>query len=177
MLIANAREEGDFNKEDNLAIRSAKGIILKPAFRKPIRYQRCLVLASAFIEFAYEDKHSKPFVVYLRNHHNPFAMAGSWDTWTDPATKESLNSFCIITTTANKLMQKLGHLRMPVILSYNEEKKLINPSTDLGRITGMLNRYGANLMNAYPIDPRIKNPLENDKQLFKPLGPKVLSEE
>jgi hypothetical protein len=32
-------------------------------------------------------------------------------------------------------------------------------------------------MNAYPIDPRIKNPLVTDKQLFQPTGAKVLSEE
>lgn len=177
MLIANARCEGDYNKDDNPEFKGAKGIILKPAFRKPIRSQRCLVLASAFISGPKLNGLLKPYLVYLRNHKSPFAMAGIWDTWIDPATKESLNSFCVISTTANNLIQKLGDFRMPVILSDSEEKKWLKTGTDLSRITGMLNKYDSNLMNAYPIDPRIKNPLENDKQLIQPIGERILIEE
>jgi len=177
MAITNARSEGDYNKEDHPGFKGAKGIILKPAFRKPIRSQRCLVLASAFIEGVKESRLSIPYLVYLRNHKNPFAFAGIWDTWLNPQTGENLNSFCMITTTANNLMQKIGHLRMPVILSDNEEKKWINLNTELSRITAMLNHYDSKLMNAYPIDPKIKNPAENDKQLIQPIGERVLIEE
>ena len=49
MNLFNARAEGDSNQEDNPTYRGATGIILKKAFRKPIRSQRCIVLASAFI--------------------------------------------------------------------------------------------------------------------------------
>lgn len=177
MVIANARSEGDYNKEDYPDFKGAKGIILKPAFRKPIRSQRCLVLASAFIEGIKESRLSIPYLVYLRNHKNPFAIAGIWDTWLNPKTGFPENSYCIITTTANNLMQKLGHLRMPVILSDNEEKKWIKSNTGLSRITAMLNHYDSKLMNAYPIDPKIKNPTENDKQLIQPIGKRVLIEE
>jgi putative SOS response-associated peptidase YedK len=177
MLIANARAEGEYNKEDYPDFKGAKGIILKPAFRKPIRSQRCLVLASAFIEGIQESRLSIPYLVYLRNHKNPFAFAGIWDTWLNPKTGFPVNSFCIITTTANSLMQKLGHLRMPVILSDNEEKRWIKPNAELTNITCLLNRYDSKLMNAYPIDPKIKNPAENDKQLIQPIGERVLIEE
>src|SRR5665811_810946 len=50
MNLINARAEGDYNIEDNPTFRGAAGIILKKAFRKPIRAQRCVVIASAFIE-------------------------------------------------------------------------------------------------------------------------------
>jgi putative SOS response-associated peptidase YedK len=161
MVIINARSEGDYNKEDYPDFKGAKGIILKPAFRKPIRSQRCLVLASAFIEGPKYVGLSKPFLIYLRNHKNPFAMAGIWDTWLNPATLEYINSFSIITTTANSLMKKIGHSRMPVILSDSEEKKWLKPDTELSRITGMLSKYNSKLMNAYPVDPRIKDPAES----------------
>ena len=177
MLLSNARAEGDSNKEDNPDFKGSKGIILKPAFRKPIRSQRCLVLTSAFIEGIKDSRLSIPYLVYLRNHKNPFAMAGIWDTWLNPQTCEKVSSFCIITTTANSLMQKIGHHRMPVILSDNEERKWINHDTDLSRITAMLNHYDSKLMNAYPIDPKIKNPMGNDKQLIQPIGARVLTED
>ena len=177
MLIINARSEGDYNKEDYPDFKGAKGIILKPAFRKPIRSQRCLVLASAFIVGPVYGGLSKPFLVYLRNHKSPFAMAGIWDTWLNPATLEYINTFSIITTTANSLIKKIGNNRMPVILADNEEKKWLKTDTELSHITRMLNRYDSKLMNAYPIDPRIKDLAANDKNLIQPVGEKLLNEE
>ncbi len=47
---------------------------------------------------------------------------------------------------------------------------------ELSRITRMLIHYDSKLMNAYPIDLRINNMVENDKQLIRPIGNKVLSE-
>ena len=42
MYLINARLEGDHNSENDPNYRGAKGILNKPAFRKPIRQQRCL---------------------------------------------------------------------------------------------------------------------------------------
>ena len=50
MNLSNARAEGDSNKDNDQNFRGSKGIILKHEFRKPIRSQRCLIVASAFIE-------------------------------------------------------------------------------------------------------------------------------
>ena len=147
------------------------------AFRKPIRSQRCLVIASGFIQGTAALGLSKPYLIYLRNHQNPFAMAGIWDTWLNPATGFPENSFSIITTTANSLLRQIGNSRMPVILTDSEAKRWINSETPLSRITSMLNHYDSKLMNAYPISPRIKNPEENDKQLIQPIGSRLLIEE
>lgn len=177
MNLFNARAEGDYNAEDNPTFRGAAGIILKKAFRKPIRSQRCIVIASAFIEGSAALGLQKPYLIYLRNHQNPFAIAGIWDTWMNPKTGFKENSFCIITTTANSLLRQIGNPRMPVILTDSEAKRWINSETSLSRITSMLNHYDSKLMNAYPIDPKIKNPLENDKQMIQPIGDRLLVEE
>ena len=177
MNLFNARAEGDSNADDNPAFHGSAGIILKKAFRKPIRSQRCIVIASAFIEGPSIQGLAKPYLIYLRNHQNPFALAGIWDTWLNPKTGFPESSFSIITTTANSLLRQIGNPRMPVILTYSGAKKWINPNTDLSRITSMLNHYDSNLMNAYPIDPKIKNPSENDKQLIQPIGERILIEE
>ena len=177
MNLFNARAEGDSNSEDNPTFRGATGIILKKAFRKPIRSQRCIVIASAFIEGPSSLGLSKPYLVYLRNHQNPFAMAGIWDTWLNPKTGFPENSFSLITTTANNLLRQIGNPRMPVILSASEAKEWINSGTELSHITSMLNHYDSKLMNAYPIDPKIKNPMVNDKQLIQPIDKRIFIEE
>jgi hypothetical protein len=66
---------------------------------------------------------------------------------------------------------------MPVILSYSEIKRWIKSGTELSRITALLYHFDSRLMNAYSIDPRIKNPLENDKKLIQPIGARVVIEE
>ena len=68
MNLFNNRAEGDSNAEDNPTFRGAAGIILKKAFRKPIHSQRCIIIASAFIEGPVNLGLNKPYFIYLRNH-------------------------------------------------------------------------------------------------------------
>lgn len=175
MYFFNARAEGDHNKENDPLYAGAKGIISKPAFRKPIRSQRCLIVADAFIEGTTKEKLDKPFLVHLEKGRRPFALAGIWDEWIDKASGEVVNSFAIITTTPTELLQKLPHHRSPVILDRNEEGRWLNPNADLMDITQMLHPYKG-FMNAYPISPDIKNPRNNNRELLQPVGPGVLTE-
>ena len=176
MYLINARAEGDHNKEDDPGYKGARGIITKPSFRKPIRSQRCLVIADAFIEGTVKEKLSKPFVVYLKNNVRPFAFAGIWDEWTNRETGEICRGFSIITTTANELLQKLPHHRSPVILDQRAEKKWLDTSLPLADVTKLLRPFPSELMNAYPIDPAIKNPRAEGKDLLKPVGERVVPE-
>jgi putative SOS response-associated peptidase YedK len=174
MYLCNARAEGDHNSEDDPEYTGAKGIIQKPAFRKPIRSQRCLVIASAFLEGPKDGGLSKPYLVYLQKGR-PFALAGIWDTWNN-ADGKTIHSFAIITTTANKLLQTIGHHRMPVILDEHEEKTWLQRDAPLTDITHLLNQYPHELMNAYPVSPEIKNPRNNRKDLIFPIGERLQPE-
>jgi len=178
MYLINARAEGDKNKENDPSYKGAKGIVEKPSFRKPIRSQRCLVIADAFIEGTTNERLDKPFVVYIWNKKNmPFALAGIWDTWVDKGTGEILNSFAIITTTANKLLQKLPHHRSPVIFQDREEEQLwLNTETPMAEVTELLRPYPSELMNAYPISNAIKNPRSKGIELMKPTGQRIVKE-
>ncbi|MFZ4707672.1 MAG: SOS response-associated peptidase, partial [Bacteroidales bacterium] len=177
MNLFNARSEGDSNQSDDPKVHGTMGIIQKKAFRKPIRSQRCLVIATAFIAGPKDVGLSKPYLFYLQKHKNPFAFAGIWDTWINPATLEKEDSFAIITTTANTLLQKIGEHRMPVILTDGQAKRWINSNTELSRITAMLKKYDSDQMNAYPITPRLKDPTQNDKALIQPSGERLIIEE
>ncbi|MFC2137970.1 SOS response-associated peptidase [Bacteroidota bacterium] len=176
MYLFNARSEGDRNKENDPAYKGSKDIINKPAFRKPIRSQRCLVIADAFIEGTTKEKLNKPYVVYLREHEGSFAFAGIWDTWNNRETGEIINSFSIITTVTNEFLQKLPHHRSPVILPRQQEEAWLSSSKPLTDITKLLKPYPAELMNAYPISLKIKNPHADGRQLIEPTGDRIIPE-
>lgn len=175
-MVINARAEGDHNKENNPTYTGAKGIIKKPVFRKPIRSQRCLIIADAFYEGPEKEKLGKPYLIYKKNKERPFAFAGLWDQWKNPGTAEYVTGFAIITTVANDLLQKIGHPRMPVILEKEDEKAWISDDTPLNEITAMLEPFEAENMNAYPVSPKIKNPRENQMELLKPTGQRIVKE-
>lgn len=176
MYLINARTEGDNNKENNPDYKGGKGIAQKPAFRKPIRSQRCLVPADAFIEGTTEERLSKPFVVYLKEKVRPFSFAGIWDTWQDPDSGVLTHSFAIITTVANLLMQQLPHHRSPVILAPHQEGKWLRNQAPLADVLRLLKPYNSEQMNAYPIAPTIKNPKAEGKELLTPTGERIFPE-
>jgi len=171
----NARAEGDKNKDNDPNYKGSRAITQKPAFRKAIRSQRCLVVADCFIEGTTREKLSKPYVVYLKNRR-PFAFAGIWDSWADKATGELMNSFAIITTTANKLLQKIPHHRSPVILNKDNESHWLDNETPLEDVTGLLSPYPTDRMNAYPISANIKNPRAEGHELMAPVEQRVTKE-
>jgi putative SOS response-associated peptidase YedK len=175
-LIINARAEGDSNPDNDPRFNGSKGIISKPAFRRAIRMQRCLIPADAFIEGPEKEKLDKPYVVYLQNKVRPFAFAGIWDNWTNPESGEIISSFAIITTVANSLLQKIPHHRSPVILHRDDEKRWLYNDLPLAEVTDLLVPYPGELMNAYPIAPTIKNPRADDPGLIHPAGERLTPE-
>ena len=176
MYLFNARAEGDRNKENDSNFTGAKDIINKPAFRKPVRSQRCLIPADAFIEGTISEGLNQPFLVHLQNKERPFAFAGIYDQWKNEETGELVNSFAIITTAANDLLKKIPHDRCPFILTREQESKWLNPKTHLTDITKILYPYPAEKMNAFPISAEIKNPKNGNKSLIIPLGANLQNE-
>lgn len=176
MYLYNARSEGDKNKEDDPNYKGAKEIVKKPAFRKPIRSRRCLVIADAFIEGPTKERLDKPHVVYLRNEERPFAFAGIWDVWENTSTGDVLESFSIITTVTNELLQKIPHHRSPVILPREAERTWLNPRASMDAVLDLLKPYPAEYMNAYPISKKIKNPKAEGRELIEPVGERLMPE-
>ncbi len=176
MYLFNARVEGDRNKDNDPNYIGAKDIIIKPAFRKPIRQQRCLIPADAFIEGTTDEGLSNPFLVHLQNKERPFAFAGIYDSWINPETQILEYGFSIITTTANDLMQKIPHHRCPVILPRYAEKIWLKKEAHLTDLLKLLVPPDANRMNAFPISQAIKNPKVKDKSLIQPTGKPLQAE-
>ena len=170
MLLINARAEGSGNPGNDVNYRGPKYIITKPAFRKPIRSRRCLVIADAFVEGTTADGLSKPYLVFLKNKNRPFAFAGIWDEWKHPESGEIYRGFAIITTVSNRLMQRIPHHRSPVILTPSREKQWLNNATPLADVTSMLQAFPAEKMDAYPVSPEIKALNKDDPGLINAIG-------
>ena len=94
----------------------------------------------------------------------------------NPESGEIINSFAIITTVANELMQRIQHPRLPVILNRSDEKYWLSDTLPLSEVTRLLVPYPASLMNAYPIAPTIKNPHADDPGLIHPAGERLMPE-
>ncbi len=171
MYIINARSEGNNNPSNDPHYTGGKGILQKPAFRRPIRSRRCLIIADAFLEGPKDEGLSRPYVFYPLSPREPFAMAGIWDSWQNPESGERYESFAIITTVANNLVAKIGHERSPVVLSRGEEHLWLEDNAPLGDITALLHPFDPSTFNAYPVSPKIKSPRAKDFELLKPTGP------
>lgn len=175
MYLINARSEGDLNKVNDVDYSGDLGIKDKPSFRKPIRSQRCLVIANAFIEGTTEERLNKPFVISKKDD-SVFTFAGIWDTWVDENTGEVTNSFSIITTVANSLIQKLPHHRSPVILKKEDERKWLDTDLPLKDVLNLLKPYPGENLIAKPISVQIKDPHNKNKELLIPVGDTIDTE-
>ena len=90
----------------------------KPSFRSAFRARRCLIPADGFYEWKAGDSSKQPHRITLGNG-GAFAFAGLWERWERAADGVALETFTIVTTTANSLLEPV-HDRMPVILDESD---------------------------------------------------------
>jgi putative SOS response-associated peptidase YedK len=103
----------------------------KPSFRNSLNRKRCLVLANGFYEWHTDGKKKIPYFIGLKDQI-AFALAGLYDQWTNRETGEKTDTFTVITTRANPMMEEIHNLkkRMPVILAPGTEQKWLDLNID-----------------------------------------------
>jgi putative SOS response-associated peptidase YedK len=152
----------------------AEGLEDKPAYRKPLRSQRCLVPATGFYEWnkPVGSKEKIPYHVRLKSlDGNPqlFALAGLYDIWRGPDGKE-LKTYTIVTTEANELIKPL-HERMAVILPPELEEAWLDPRlTEPAQILPLLKPYPPELMEAYTVSSQVNSTAHEGPHLLDPVG-------
>lgn len=131
-----------------------------PAFRAAFRQRRCLIPADGFYEWRRDQDGKTPFWFHLAGEQ-PFAFAGLWERWEPPDGGPPLDTFTILTTEANELVQQI-HSRMPVILAPNAYALWLDPAVqDPAALQPLLRPYPAQAMRAYPVS-RVVNSPRND---------------
>ena len=96
-------------------------------------------------------------------------MAGIWQPWTDSATGEYIESFAIVTTAANKLMEQVHNSkkRMPTILNEGRAYEWMFGNLNEQRILEIAaTQYPAEEMQACTIAKDFREVLEPAK-VFK----------
>jgi len=146
----------------------------KPAFREPLSRRRCLVPADGFYEWQKLGAKEKQPFHFGMSDDSLFAFAGLWERWRNPSGGEYINSFTILTTSANSLVAAI-HDRMPVILRPENYELWLDPGfTDPRGVADLLKPFEARLMKKYPVSTRV-NRAENDDpeciQEIVPAGP------
>ena len=88
-----------------------------------------------------------------------FSLGSLYDTWINPQTGDIKNTFSIITTPANPLMEKIHNLkkRMPLILSCDDEMKWIDPALKTDQIKELIKPFPEHKMMAYTISREANN--------------------
>jgi putative SOS response-associated peptidase YedK len=147
----------------------AETIAEKPAFRSAFRQRRCLILADGYFEWQKKGKAKQPFLIRMRDDA-PFAMAGLWESWTDPQQGETVSTCTVITTDANELTQPI-HDRMPAILSAESYGLWLDPrQRDQQVLLPLLRPFEPDSMVADPVSLRVNNPRNNDPGCVEILG-------
>lgn len=131
----------------------------KPSFREALLKGRCLVLAHGFFEWQHVKGAKIPWYIRLKNEA-PFAFAGLFDSWRNPDNNEIIQSFSIVTTGANPLMERIHNTkkRMPVILTPDNEKEWISGDISLHKARQLLLPLDEAEMYAHVISPSISKP-------------------
>jgi putative SOS response-associated peptidase YedK len=134
----------------------------KPSFRTSFKFSRCIIPASGFFEWKTEDGVKQPYYISFKSGE-PMAFAGLWSKWND------IDSCCIITTSANSLMEPI-HDRMPVILDVEQWATWLSPGvkqTDM--LLPMIRPHDAEVMQAWPVSKDLNRVgLRNDAGLVEP---------
>ena len=146
----------------------AETITSSPAFREAMKRRRCLVPAEWFYEWQRIDEKTKqPFAIGLKDG-SIFAFAGLWETWKCKITGATLETYTIITTDPNELMEKL-HNRMPVILRPEDYERWLQPGDSARPPVDLLRSFDAEQMKAWKVNARVGNVRNNDPDCVEAL--------
>ena len=139
----------------------------KPSFRHAIKYQRCIVPASGFYEWCRVAGSKQPW--YIRHKDDaPLGLAGLWENWRAPD-GEPLESFCLLTTSANSLMAPI-HERMPVILPPSEYSVWLSKNLhDPLQLIRLYEPFPADSLVAVKVSPLVNSPLHDSAECILPL--------
>lgn len=147
-------------------------------YRNAALNRRCLVLSTGFFEWRHVYplnkktglplKTSVAYPYYISLKDKPyFFMAGIWEPWKDKETGEYVETFSIVTTAANKLMEQVHNKknRMPTILNDDLAYEWLFGDLTEERISEIAKtQYPAGEMQACTIAKDFRQALEPTKE-------------
>jgi len=146
----------------------AESVATRPAFRDPFLQRRCLVPAQGFYEWKKFGRAREPWLSRLKGGAT-FAFAGLWDRWSR-GEGQPIESCALITTSANALVAPI-HGRMPVLLGRADYERWLDPRASEDDLRALLAPFSAEVMEAFPVSPRVNGTDVDDADLARPVTP------
>ncbi len=151
--------------------------LMESIYKVAVPKQRCLIPVTHFFEpdKVHYPKPPHPWYVFKLKDQKMFALAGLYNVWTDPKTKEELYTYTIITTKPNADVGKY-HDREPAILPRGKEKEWLNPDvTEPEHILPMLKPYPPNTMDYWRVPDEAKSSKNDYPEIIEPYKEKQSS--
>jgi putative SOS response-associated peptidase YedK len=151
-----------------------ESVATKPSFREAFAKRRCLIPADGFYEWRLEGKVKQPYLIQRRDRE-PFAFAGLWERWVpkaQPPEPPYIDSYTIVTTSANSLLQPL-HERMPVILAAEDWGRWLDRASTQADLKALLKPAPEGLLTYAPVSTRVNAAAPDDAGLIEPVGTEV----
>ncbi|HLG34315.1 MAG TPA: SOS response-associated peptidase [Bacteroidia bacterium] len=137
----------------------------KPSFKKSIASKRCLLGVNGFYEWRDLNKVKYPYLIHATDNEL-FSLGCIYETWLDKSTGEIHNTFSILTTPANPMMEIIHNIkkRMPLIIAPQDEPRWIDPSLKPDEIKAMIKSFPENQMSAFTVS-RNANSAKNNRNV------------
>jgi len=151
----------------------AESLTERPAFRGPLRRQRCIIPATGFYEWKQTGADKKPY--FIRSPEDePLALAGLWERWWPPEVEdrsevEPLYSCTIITVPAAGGVEGIHH-RMPAVLPREVWESWLSPRNQaVEELREMLLSLPQRVeLLAYPVSRRVNRADVEGPELIVP---------
>jgi putative SOS response-associated peptidase YedK len=153
---------------------TAERLFESKLFKQPALKRRCLVLSSGFYEWRHfkpsggKKENAYPYFISLKDKPY-FFMAGIYQPWVDIESGETMDTFSIVTTKANGLMEMIHNkkMRMPTILNEEQANAWLDPNINESTIMELAShQIDENIMDAYTLKKSFRNELNPREPFF-----------
>ena len=153
-LIPSFAKEENYKDLQKMTLNSrGETIFEKPSFKNSIKNKRGILVLDGFYEWRHFNKIKYPYYIFPKND-SVFYLGCIYNSWVSKESGEIIDSFSIITTPANILMEKIHNTkkRMPLILDKRDIENWINPKEDIEKVKNLLNAYKEGDMDAFTVN-------------------------
>ena len=133
-----------------------------PTFQEAYQKRRCILPVDGFYEWCETKQGKLPYAIAMRDR-SPFGIAALWENWQDPATREWVRTFVLLTTPSNDLVSRI-HDRMPAILNSCGYARWLGLEPDP---RDLLVPFPSEPMTIWPISRRVNSPDNDDEQILE----------
>jgi putative SOS response-associated peptidase YedK len=153
-------------KRDGLINVRAETLREKRTFQKELADRRCLIPADGFYEWQVRPGGKKAPYRIVPRAGGVFAFAGIWQA--ENQMKSTEPRFAIITTRANDLMRPI-HLRMPVILTPDQERIWLSANTLVPELLALLEPAPSKDLRAFEVSPEVNRATTDTPKVMEPV--------